>query len=147
MLVEFGSVFVLYRRLWASLRCEGMIINKKTVWRNMHERHLTLPKIWHKPYYPKQIGKIKPVGTNQNRQIDMTSFTLTDLTGLYLVTVTNCYTRKTVGWTLYRYCRTDELIGALRIALDSDGRITKEVCRVPWQDKRTRTIYGLQFTG
>jgi putative transposase len=118
-----------YRRIWALLRREGMMMNKKTVWRIMHEMHLTRPKIWHKPYRPKRIEKMKPVHPNQNWQIDMTSFALSDLTALYLVMVTDCYSRKIVGWTLDRRCRAGEWIGALRMALESEGLMTKEACK------------------
>jgi putative transposase len=118
-----------YRRIWALLRREGMIINKKSVWRIMHEMNLTRPKIWHKPYRPKRIEKMRPSRPNQNWQIDMTSFALSDLTALYLVMVTDCYSRKIVGWTLDRRCRAGEWIGALRMALDSEGLTTKEACK------------------
>lgn len=118
-----------YRRIWALLRRDGMIINKKTVWRIMHEMNLTRPRIWHKPYRPKRIEKMRPVRPNQSWQIDMTSFSLSDLTALYLVMVTDCYSRKIVGWTLYRRCRAGEWIGALRMALESEGLKTKEACR------------------
>jgi len=118
-----------YRRIWALLRREGMIINKKTVWRVMHEMNLTRPKIWHKPSRPKRIEKMRPISPNQNWQIDMTSFALSDFTALYLVMVTDCYTRKIVGWTLDRRCRAGEWIGALRMALESEGLMTKQECK------------------
>jgi putative transposase len=117
-----------YRRIWALLRREGMIINKKSVWRIMHEMNLIRPKIWHKPYRPKRIEKMRPTHPNHNWQIDMTSFTLSDLTALYLVMVTDCYSRKIVGWTLDKRCRAGEWSGALRMALESEGLTTKEAC-------------------
>jgi len=118
-----------YRRIWALLRREGLIINKKTVWKIMHEMGLTRPKIWHKPARPKRVEKMKPVGPNRGWQIDMTGFALSDLAPLYLIMVTDCYTRKIVGWTLDSRCRAGEWVGALRMALESEGLITKEVCR------------------
>lgn len=118
-----------YRRIWALLRRDGMIINKKTVWRIMHEMNLTRPMIWHKPCRPKRLEKMRPVRPNQSWQIDMTSLTLSDLTALYLVMVIDCYSRKIVGWTLDRRCRAGEWIGALRIGLESEGLMTKEVCK------------------
>ncbi len=118
-----------YRRIWALLRREGLIINKKTVWKIMHEIGLARPKIWHKPSRPKRIEKMKPVGPNRGWQIDMTSFALSDFTALYLVMVTDCYTRKIVGWTLDRRCRTSEWVGALRMALESEALMTKETCK------------------
>jgi putative transposase len=59
----------------------------------------------------------------------MTGFSLSDLTGLYLVIVMDCCTRKIVGWTLDRRCRAGEWVGALRIALESEGLVSKEDCR------------------
>jgi len=90
---------------------------------------LSRPKIWHKPARPKRVEKMKPVGPNRGWQIDMTSFMLSDLTPLYLVMVTDCYSRKIVGWTLDRRCRAGEWVGALRMSLESEGLTTKEGCR------------------
>jgi putative transposase len=118
-----------YRRIWALLRREGLIINKKTVWKIMHEMGLTRPKIWHKPTRPKRVEKMKPVGSNVGWQIDMTSFSLSDFTALYLVMITDCFSRKIVGWTLDRRCRAGEWVGALRMALESEGLTTKEACK------------------
>jgi len=118
-----------YRRIWALLRREGLIINKKTVWKIMHEMGLARPKIWHKPARPRRVEKMKPTGPNRGWQIDMTSFALSDFTGLYLIMVTDCYTRKIVGWTLDRRCRAGEWVGALRMALESEGLMTKQACR------------------
>jgi putative transposase len=118
-----------YRRIWALLRRDGVIINKKTVWKIMHEMGLSRPKIWYKPARPKRVEKMKPSAPKEGWQIDMTSFVLSDFTPLYLMMVTDCYTRKIVGWTLDRRCRAGEWIGALRMALESEGLTTKEACR------------------
>jgi putative transposase len=118
-----------YRRIWALLRRKGVIINKKTVWKIMHDMGLTRPKIWYKPSRPKRIEKMKPAGPGRGWQIDMTSFALSDFTALYLIMVTDCYTRKIVGWTLDRCCRAGEWVGALRMALESEGLTNKEACR------------------
>ena len=118
-----------YRRIWALLSRRGMVINKKTVWKIMHQMGLSRPKIWYKPTRPKRVEKMKPVGPNRGWQIDMTSFALSDFTALYLMMVTDCYTRKIVGWTLDRRCRAGEWICALRMGLESEGLTTKEVCR------------------
>jgi len=118
-----------YRRIWALLRREGVIVNKKTVWRIMHDMGLSRPKIWHKPARPKRVEKMKPADPNCGWQIDMTSFALSDFTPLYLVMVTDCYTRKIAGWTLDRRCRAGEWVGALRMALELQGLTTKEACR------------------
>jgi len=118
-----------YRRIWALLRRQGLIINKKTVWKIMHEMGLARPKIWYKPARPRRVEKMKPTGPNLGWQIDMTSFSLSDFTPLYLIMVTDCYTRKIVGWTLDRRCRAGEWVGAVRMGLESEGLTTKEACR------------------
>ena len=76
-----------YRRIWALLRREGVIINKKTVWKIMREMGLTRPKIRYKPSRPRHVEKMKPAYPNRGWQIDMTSFTLSDFTPLYLIMV------------------------------------------------------------
>ena len=118
-----------YRRIWALLRREGLLINKKTVNRVMRQMSLTRPKSCYKPLRPKRVEKMRPVEPNRGWQIDMTSFALSDFTPLYLIMVTDCCTRKIVGWTLDRRCRSGEWIGALRMALESEGLMTKEYCR------------------
>jgi len=117
-----------HRRIWALLRRRGIVINKKTVWKIMHQMGLSRPKIWYKPSRPKRVEKMKPVGPNRGWQIDMTSFGLSDFTALYLIVVTDCYTRKIVGWTLDRRCRAGEWVSALRMGLESEGLTTKELC-------------------
>lgn len=119
-----------YRRIWALLRRKGLKINKKTVYKVMRQMRLTRPKRWYKPARPKRVEKMKPSGPNRGWQIDMTSFALSDFTALYLVMVTDCYTRKIVGWTLDRRCRAGEWVAALRMGLESEGLTSKEVCRM-----------------
>jgi len=109
-----------YRRIWALLRREGLIINKKTICGIMRDMGLSRPK---------HVEKMKPVAPNHGWQIDMTSFSLSDFTALYLIMVTDCYSRKIVGWTLERRCRAGEWVGALRMGLESEGLTTKEACR------------------
>ena len=36
-----------YHRIWVLLSRNGLVINKKTVWRNMHEMGLIGPKRWY----------------------------------------------------------------------------------------------------
>lgn len=117
-----------YRRIWALMRRRGHKINKDTVRRMMRQMGLSRPKIRYKHKRPKRVEKMCPLRPNQSWQIDMTSFALSDMTTLFLVMVTDCYTRRIVGWTLDRRCRAGEWICALRMALESEGLITKEAC-------------------
>ena len=118
-----------YRRIWALLRRRGLIINRKTVWRLMHDLGLTRPKVRYKPARPKRVEKMRPAGPNRCWQIDMTSFSLSDFRPLFLALVTDCYTRRIVGWTLERRCSAGEWIAAVRMGLESEGLMTKEACR------------------
>ena len=110
-----------YRRIWALLRRQGRAVNRKTVHRIMRELGLSRPKIWHRPYRPKRVEKMKPSRMNQAWQIDMTSLQLADLRPLFLVVVTDCFTREIVGWTLDRRCRASEWTSAVRQGLESRG--------------------------
>jgi len=110
-----------YRRIWALLRRRGWQVDRKTVHRIMREEGLTRPKLWHRPYRPKRVEKMAPSRTDDAWQIDMTSLQLVDLTPLFLVVVTDCFTREIVGWTLDRRCRALEWISAVRQALDRRG--------------------------
>jgi len=118
-----------YRRIWALLRKEKKIVNKKTVRLIMKELGLSRPKFWHKPGRPKRVEKMRPSRPNQGWQIDMTSFKLSDFTPLFLVTVIDCCTRELVGWTLDRRCRAGEWTAAVRVALESRGLADKDACK------------------
>jgi putative transposase len=71
---------------------------------------------------------MRPSGPNEAWQIDMTSFQLSNLTPLFLVTVIDCRTREIVGWTLDRRCRASEWTSAVRMALEARGPDTKAAC-------------------
>ena len=103
-------------------------MNRKTVWRIMHEEGLVRAKVRRRPRRPKRVEKMRPSGPDQAWQIDMTSLELSDMTRLFLVMATDCYTREIVGWTLDRRCRASEWVSALRMALEGRGMVTKEGC-------------------
>jgi len=71
---------------------------------------------------------MRPTRANEAWQIDMTSFQLSDLTPVFLVTVIDCRTREIVGWTLDRRCRASEWTSAVRTALEARGLTTKTAC-------------------
>lgn len=118
-----------YRYIWALLRRDrGICINRKTVWRIMHEEGLVQAKKRCRPRRAKRMEKMRPTGANEAWQMDMTSLELSDRTRLFLVMVTDCYTREIVGWTLHRRCRAAEWVSALRMGLEDRGLVTKEAC-------------------
>lgn len=118
-----------YRRIWALLRREGLTINAKTVRRMMRDMGLSRPKLAYKAHRPKHVEKMHPERPNQGWQIDMTSFTLSDFTPLFLVTVVDCCTRELVGWTLERRARAGEWTAAVRMALEARGLMEPATCR------------------
>ena len=117
-----------YRRIWALLRRCGWFVNKKTVWRIMHDMALCRPKAWQRPWRPKRVEKMKPGKPNEGWQIDMTCFALSDMSMTYLVGVIDCCTRQIVGWTLSRRSKTDEWTAAVRMALELQGLDNKDDC-------------------
>ena len=118
-----------YRRIWALLRRDNVIVNKKTVRLIMKDMGLSRPRFWHKQHRPKRVEKMQPTKPNQGWQIDMTSFPLSNLTPLFLVTVIDCCTREVVGWTLDRRSRAGEWIAAVRTALEARGLADKDACK------------------
>jgi putative transposase len=118
-----------YRRIWAHLRRDRLRVNQKTVRRIMKDLGLSRPKLAYKSKRPKRVEKMRPTRPNQGWQIDMTSFALSDLTPLFLVTVIDCCTRELVGWTLERRCRAGEWTAAVRMALEARGLMDKATCR------------------
>jgi putative transposase len=118
-----------YRRITAVLRRKGLCINRKTVYRIMKQESLLQKRIWRKPHRPKRVEKMQPPCPNRGWQIDMTSFQLSDLTPLFLVTVIDCCTREIVGWTLDRRCRAQEWTAAVRMALESRALMDRDACR------------------
>lgn len=119
-----------HRRIRALLkRRYSLTVNRKRVFRIMRRLGLTQPKVRYKEARPKRVEKMRPTGPNQGWQIDMTSLRLSDLTPLFLVVVIDCYSRQVVGWALDRRCRASEWVGAVRMALEARGLVTKEACK------------------
>jgi len=110
-----------YRRITAVLRRKGRHVNRKTVYRVMKEERLLQDRIWRRPRRPRRVERMRPQQPNQGWQIDMTSFQLSDLTPLFLVTVIDCCTRQIVGWTLDRRCRATEWIAAGLVLRSDNG--------------------------
>ena len=110
-----------YRRITALLRRQGQGVNRKRVYRCMREMGLTRPRVWHRPQRPRRVERMRPERPNQAWQVDMTSFQLASLQGLFLVVIIDCFTRQIVGWTLERRCRAGEWIAAVRQALEGRG--------------------------
>ncbi len=118
-----------YRMIRARLlRRHKIRVSRKTVNRVMRELGLSQPRICRKPARPKRVERMRPSCPDQAWQIDMTSFQCSDLRPLYLVTVLDCSTRQIVGWNLNDRCKATDWSSAVRMALESRGKTTKEAC-------------------
>ncbi len=87
-----------YRRMWAYLRyVDGLVINKKRVYRLMKEHNLTV-KPNHKLKAKRLSGRPKPRPDRPNQWwgIDMTKV-MTDSGWVYIVIVLDWYSKKVVG--------------------------------------------------
>lgn len=119
-----------HRRIRAHLaRRFGIRATRKTVLRVMREEDLSQPRIRFKASRSKRMKKMRPPAPNRGWQIDMTSFSLSNFTPLFLIVVMDCFSRKIVGWSLDRRCRASEWISAVRSGLDRQGLVTREACR------------------
>jgi len=119
-----------HRRIRALLRRRyGIRVNRKTVLAVMKREGLLQKRLRYKPARPRRVEKMVPEAPNRAWQIDMTGFALSDMTPLYLILVTDCFTRKIVGWSLDRRCRAREWISALRMGLEAQGLVSKDLCR------------------
>ena len=103
-------------RVWLNRR-EGHPVNRKWVQRIMREEKLVL-KAKKKPASrgkPRQ----KPVPTRPNQWwgIDMMKFLIEEVGWVYAVRVVDWYSRKVVGYSVDRHCRTELWTAALEMAV------------------------------
>jgi len=110
-----------YRRVWAYLRfVDGLIINKKRVYRLMRENNLTV-----KPntrLIAKRLSEKPKPRADRPKQwwgIDMTKV-MTDSGWVYVVIVLDWYTKKIVGHYSGKQARTAEWLEALEKGLNRE---------------------------
>ena len=110
-----------YRRVWAYLRyIDGLIVNKKRVYRLMRENNLTV-----KPntrLIAKRVSERPKPRAEKPRQwwgIDMTKV-MTEYGWVYVVIVLDWYTKKIVGHYSGKQARTKEWLEALNKALNRE---------------------------
>jgi len=110
-----------YRRVWAHLRyVDGLIVNKKRIYRLMREHHLTVkpnPRLIAKRV--SERPKPRPVRPKQWWGIDMTKV-MTDSGWVYVVMVLNWYTKKIMGYYSGRQARSREWLKALEKGLNGE---------------------------
>lgn len=110
-----------YRRVWAYLRyVDGLIVNKKRVYKLMREHNLTVkpnPRI-----IAKRVSERPKPRPNRPKQwwgMDMTKV-MTDSGWVYIVIVLDWYTKKVVGHYSGRQGRTAEWLEALEEGLNRE---------------------------
>lgn len=110
-----------YRRVWAYLRyVDGLIVNKKRVYRLMREHNLTVkpnPRLIAKRV--SERPKPRPDKPRQWWGIDMTKV-MTDGGWVYVVIVLDWYTKKIVGHYSGKQARTAEWLKALEKGLSRE---------------------------
>lgn len=111
-------------------------VARKTVALVMREEGLARPRIWTRPHRPKRVAKMQPSRPDEAWQIDMTSFQLSNLTPLFLVSIIDCRTREIVGWNLHRRCRASGMDE--RGAHGAGGARAHHKGRLCWTDPAQR---------
>ena len=110
-----------YRRVWAYLRyVDGVVVNKKRVYRLMKENNLTVKQ--NQRLIAKRVSerpKPRPERPKQWWGIDMTKV-MTDSGWVYVVIVLDWYTKKIVGHYSGRQARAAEWLEALEKGLNRE---------------------------
>ena len=108
-----------YRRMWAYLRyIDGLVVNKKRVYRLMKEHHLTV-SLNHKLKAKRLSGRSKPRPDRPNQWwgIDMTKV-MTDSGWVYIVIVLDWYSKKVVGHYSGSQAKSCHWLQALELGLN-----------------------------
>src|SRR3989337_1403837 len=110
-----------YRRVWAYLRyVNGLIVNKKRVYRLMREHNLTVkPNLRLIAKRVLERPKPRPNKPKEWWGIDMTKV-MTDSGWVYVVIVLDWYTKKIVGHYSGRQARSAEWLEALENGLNRE---------------------------
>lgn len=122
-----------YRFVWAYMRNNlGIFINKKRIYRLMHENNLLVPRDRHlKAKRDNQNNRSKPRANRPNQfwGTDMTKIMLSAFGWIYLVIVLDWYTKKIIGYSVATHSRTEQWLDALHDAVDNQfpqGILNKE---------------------
>jgi len=122
-----------YRRIWAYLKYrQGMVINKKCIYRLMKENNLlVVDNARLKAIRAKYPNKNKPKATRPNQfwGIDMTKILIRSFGWLYLVIVLDWFTKKIIGYSLKMRSKVDDWLEALNNAVNNQfpqGALTKQ---------------------
>lgn len=109
-----------YRRITVWIRKTiKRAINRKRVYRLMKEMELLVRTQCHNAKRKKEKGKIPVERSNQHFQVDMTKIWCGQDGWGYLFAVIDAYDREIVGYKFSRFCRTDELLAAVEMALET----------------------------
>ncbi|UFJ40085.1 IS3 family transposase [Brevibacillus humidisoli] len=131
-----------YRRIrvWMKKKYQR-VINHKRVYRIMKELNLLVATKAYAARRKKEKGKIPVERSNQHFQTDMTKVWCGKDGWGYLFAVIDAYDREIVGYSFSRFCRTDELLQAVNMAIDY-----RFPTGVKGQGLRIRSDNGCQMT-
>jgi putative transposase len=106
-----------YRMVWATLRSEGILVNRKAVQRVMQLKRWQCHRRLHKSCYPRvQASSSIALHSNQRWATDFTCV-WTKYDGLiYVNEVVDCADRSVVGRCISKNCRAQEAVWALEDA-------------------------------
>ena len=107
-----------YRRIraWLKKRFQ-MVINHKRVYRIMKEMNLLVKTKTYAAKRKKEKGKIPVTRSNEHFQVDMSKIWCGRDGWGYLFAVIDAYDKEIVGYKFSRFCRTDELLEAVNMAV------------------------------
>ncbi|WP_188648940.1 IS3 family transposase [Marinithermofilum abyssi] len=109
-----------YRRIRTMLkRKHRLCVNHKRVYRLMKEMNLLVQVRFYEAKRKKQKERIPVERSNQHFQTDMTKVWCGRDGWGYLFAVIDAFDREVMGYCFSRFCRTDELLTAVNMALHS----------------------------
>ena len=110
-LVTYG-----HRRVWAMLRREGRMVNRKRVYRLMREEQLLRPAHFPRPRLP-STGALEADRPNQKWYTDLTYIDTTDRGPCPLTSILDGCTREVLAWSFLPTCGATEAIDVVQAAV------------------------------
>ena len=110
-LVTYG-----HRRVWAMLRREGRMVNRKRVYRLMREEQLLRPAHFLRPRLP-STGALEADRPNQKWYTDLTYIDTTDRGPCPLTSILDGCTREVLAWSFLPTCGATEAIDVVQAAV------------------------------
>lgn len=106
-----------YRMVWATLRCEGIFVNRKAVQRLMQVKRWQCHRRLHKSCYPR-VAASSSIAAHSNERwaTDFTCIWTTYEGLVYVNEIIDCADRSVAGYCISKRCRAQEAVWALEDA-------------------------------